>query len=308
MPAESIKTDKLTWVNITHAGKKEIDYLAQNFKFHSLDLEDSYASRYAQRPKINEHSNYLFLILLFPFYSRKRREIVAGEIDFFITPDHLITVHNEELIPLINFFNLCKINGKEKDKYLGQTPAKLLYEILNRLLLDCFPMLDHISLDIGNIEKKIFAGFERQMVKEILVIKRNIVNFRKTMQAHKDTIKKIIRVDSQYFLHEHLIIYYKDLIDHTKNIWDILENQKETIDALEDTNSSLVSFKLNDIMRILTIFSVIVFPLTLFANIFGMNTISTPIIGNRFDFWIIISTMLIASTGMLIYFRRKRWL
>jgi len=308
MPIETIKTDKVTWLNITQAGKKEIDYLDKNFKFHSLDLEDSYASRFAQRPKINKHSNYLFLILLFPFYNRKRREILTSEIDLFITPNHLITVHNEKLTPLINFFNLCKIDLEERNKYFNETPTKLLYEVLNRLLLSCFPMLDHISLDIENIEKKIFTGFERQMVKEILIIKRNIINFRKTMQAHKDTLKKILKINSQYFSGKQLNVYYENLIDHTKNIWDILENQKETINALEDTNNALVSFKLNDIVKTLTIFSVIVFPLTLFAAIFGMNATSMPIVGKPFDFWIILSIMALTSIGILIYFKRKRWL
>jgi magnesium transporter len=298
----------VTWLNVTHAGKKEIDYLAKNFKFHPLDLKDSYASSYAQRPKIDAQPDYLFLIFLFPYYSRKKREIIAAEIDFFITPTHLAMVHNEELAPLINFFNTCKINPLEKDKYMAESPAKLLYEILNRLEMECFPMLDHISIDIKNIENKIFAGYEKQMLREILIIKRNIVNFRKTMQAHKNIIEHIIKINSPYFPQEHLRDYYRDLIDHTKNIWDILENQRQTIDAMEDTNSALVGFKTNDIIKILTIFSVIVFPLTLFASIFGMNTVNTPLIGNQFDFWIIISIMFITSITMLIFFRKKKWL
>ncbi len=308
MPIETTKTNQVTWLNITSAGKKELDYLAKNFKFHPLDLEDARADRYAQRPKVNDQPNYLFLILLFPYYYRRGREIIASEVDFFITPKELITLHTEELTTLTNFFNTCKIDSAEREKYFGSTPAKLLYEILNRLLHGCFPMLDHISLDIENIEKKIFAGYERQMVKEILVIKRNIVNFRKTMQAHEDTMRRLLKIKSNYFDGGQLNIYYLDLIDQIKNIWDILENQKETIEALEATNNALVNFKLNDIIKTLTVFSVIIFPLTLLADIFSMNTRNNPLVGQPYDFWAVVGLMAIITLAMIYYFKRKRWL
>jgi magnesium transporter len=308
MAIETIKTGRLTWVNMTTAGKKEINYLARNFKFHHLDLEDSYASHYAQRPKIVEHPDYLFFILLFPYYSRRDREIRSAEIDFFVTPTHLITVHNEELAPLVNFFNHAKIDNKEKAKYLGGAPSKLLYEILNQLLLECFPMLDHISIDIGNVQRKIFSGFEKQMMREILVIKRNIINFRNAMHEHKKTIRKIIANNSRHFPGEELALYYDNLVDQAKNIWDILENQKDTIAALEDTNNALVSFRLNVVMKTLTVFFVIAFPLTFFAAIFGMNTVAMPIIGWPYDFWIVLGLMALTSAIIALVLKKKRWL
>ena len=99
------------------------------------------------------------------------------------------------------------------------------------------------------------------------------------------------------------------MIDKTKNIWDILNSQKEMIEALEDTNTSLVSFKLNDIMRTLTLFSVIVFPLTLLAAIFGMNTVnSMPFMDSPYGFWNIIGIMLLGSVFMFAFFKKKKWL
>jgi len=308
MAINTAKINGLTWLNVTNAGKKEIDSLAKNFSFHPLDLEDSYASHYAQRPKINEHKDYLFFILLFPYYDRKNREIMSAEIDFFITPTHLITVHNEELAVLDNFFNSAKANIQGKEKFTGATSSQLLYEILNRLLLGCFPMLDHLIIDVNNIQQKIFNGFERQMVREILVIKRNIINFRNTMQEHKKMIRKIMTNNSHFFPQSELTLYYHDLIDHTKNIWDILETQKETISALEETNNAIVGFRLNTIMKTLTVFFVIAFPLTFFATIFGMNAIHMPIIGQPYDFWIILGIMATTSLVITLFFKKKNWL
>jgi len=307
---QAIKTKKFTWLNIVNASGKEISYLKKKFKFSQLDLNDAYAHKHAQRPKLNMQSNYIFLVLLFPVYNRKTREITPAEIDVFITRDHLITLHYNQLTVLKSFFDICRKDRQERDLYFNENPAMLLYEILERLYVSLFPMTDHISIDINAIEKNIFAGREREMVKEILIVKRNIVYFRKIMQFHMNILHKFIKLELKMFSsqEEKIDAYYNDLTDHANAIWDILENYQETINALEDTNSSLVTFKLNDIMRTLTIFSVIVFPLTLLASIFGMNAKYTPIVGNNLDFWEILGIMAFASICMFAYFRHKKWI
>ncbi len=308
--SQIIKTKKLTWLNIVNASDKEITGLKKKFKFDQLDLNDSYAHKHAQRPKLNIRPNYLFLVLLFPVYNRKTREIAPAEIDIFITKNYLVTIHYNQILPLRDFFNTCLQNKKFAEGYFFQGSLMSLYEILDRLYVSLFPMLDHISIDINNIEKNIFGGKERQMVYETLVVKRNIVYFRKIMQAHKGILKKFINKKTLITDNspQKTSLYFDDLLDHTKNIWDILENYQQTIDGLEDTNTALVSFKLNDIMRTLTIFSVIVFPLTLMAAIFGMNVNYMPISGSDLDFWKIIGIMAIASMCMFLYFKHKKWI
>lgn len=305
-----VKSSKFSWLNIINASAKEIDYLKKKFKFHQLDLDDASAHKHAQRPKINVQSNYIFMVLLFPAYNRKTREIKPAEIDIFLTKDHLITIHYNQLAPLRDFFESCLKNKNERDLYVSENPAMLLHEILERLYVSLFPMTDHLSEDINNIEKNIFTGNEREMVREILVVKRNIVYFRKIMQFHRNILRNFIKVQLKIFgKHEMKIdTYYNDLFDHVHSIWDILENYQQTIDALEDTNTTQVSFKLNDIMRTLTVFSVIVFPLTLLAAIFGMNVSGVPILGGENDFYKIIGIMLVASISMYSYFRYKKWI
>ena len=305
-----IKTPRLNWINIINASEKEISFLQKKFKFDQLDLNDSFSHTHAQRPKLNIRPDYLFIILLFPVYNRKTREITPAEIDIFLTKNQLITIHYNQLAPLRDIFANCQQSAKIREKFLAPGSLMSLYEILDRLYGSLFPMLDHISLDINNIEKNIFAGKERQMVYETLVVKRNIVYFRKIMQAHKSILKRF--VNKKLFWADtnpdKTSRYYDDLLDHTKNVWDILENYQQTIDGLEDTNTSLVSFKLNDIMRTLTIFSVIVFPLTLMAAIFGMNVNHMPIAGSNLDFWKIIAIMAAASLCMFAYFKHKKWI
>ncbi len=307
----AIKSAKgnLSWINIINAKEKEIGYLKSKYKFKELDLNDSYAQQYAQRPKFHQRNNYFFLILQFPYYDKNKREIVAEEIDFFVTKHEIITVHKNNLEPIVTFFNECKKNKFVSEQYLGIDNAALLYEIIIRLQYYTYPILDHISVDIQNIERNIFADKERQMVNEILYIKRNILNIRKIMEAHKNVMQKIVKENIKFFPTQKQSIYYEHIIEHTKDIWGIMEGQKDMIEALENTNATLVSFKLSDIMRILTIFSVVLIPLTLLASIFGMNTVhAMPFIDSPYGFWLVIGIMFLLMLGMLSFFKSKKWM
>lgn len=297
------------WLNIVNAKREEISYLRKKYKFQEMDLRDSYANNIAQRPKFYSRNGYSFLILQFPLYNRKTRTVDAEEIDFFIGDGYIITCHKNNLPPIVELFNMCVADKFYREQYLVGDNITLLYEIVVRLQEYCYPIMDHMSLDVKNIENNIFNGREREMVREILLIKRNILNFRKIMEAHKDVLQKLMKTKITYLCTDQMKSYYSDLIEHTKNIWDILNGQKEIIEALEDTNTSLISFKLNDIMRTLTIFSVIVFPLTLLAAIFGMNTTNAmPFINHPFGFWIIICIMVLGALSLFIYFKKKRWI
>ncbi len=300
----------LRWVCIDATEQKQIDWLKQNFAFNELDLTDCLPS--SQRPKLTEYDDYIFMILQFPHYSSATGEIEASEIDFFIGRNFLITVHNNQLPPINELFR--KYNAKKKKEtgnHLGEHPAVLLYEILNDLLHYCFPILNHINQDIDAVETRIFNIDHNKIdiIREIMRIKHNIVYFRKAMQAHKSIIQKLINRSEKLFATHKLQVYYNNLVNHTKDIWDFLENYKDTINALHETHESLVSQHLNQIIKTLTIFSVVVFPLTLFASVFGMNTIdSMPFINSPYGFWFIIAIMILAMLGMISYFKHKKWI
>ncbi|MCR4280155.1 MAG: magnesium/cobalt transporter CorA [Candidatus Komeilibacteria bacterium] len=301
-----IKTARLTWLDFEEFGIAEADYLRETYDFHPLDIEDCLSP--SQRPKLDEYPNYIFMILTFPIYNREERSINSAEINFFIGPEYLITVNKRGLPPISKLFEQCQLNDTSREKFMDGNPTKLLYEILNRLQEYCFPMLDHISDDIDGLEKGIFRGRERQVVRHILSIRRNIVNFRKIMQAHRNVIRKLMTKNTKYFIPTSIDVYYANILEQTKDIWDILNNQKETIEALHSTNESLIYFQLNDIMRLLTIISVLIVPANLVASLFGMNTPLMPLVRHPYGFWMILGLMVIMILTLLIVFRKKRWL
>ncbi len=308
MSLAEIKANGLRWINIIDASKGEIDFLRNNFKFHPLDLEDCLTS--GQRPKIEKYEDYIFLVLIFPVYNHKTREIEPSEIDFFISQDYIVTVHDSNLPPINEICSACQNDKIKKEKYLKQGSAYLLYEILNKLLCYCYPMLDHMSIDIHTIEKQIFAGYERKMLSELLITRRNITDYRKIMQAHKNTLKKLSNVLRNHTIEikPRMIIYFNDLIELSKEIWDHLETFKESIEALQQTNESLISNRLNDIMKTFTTLSVIIFAMTLVATTFGIGAEDTPLVNMKLSFWIIVFLLMAVAGTMWQFFKKKKFL
>jgi len=299
--------DKLVWLNINNTGKDEIEFLRKKYNFKLSQLQASLAKATAQRPMVEQGDSYLFIILHFPIF--KEGSIVPAEIEFFIGHGYLITIHNNNIPTLNEFFNVCKKGDDSTLAYQYESSAVLLYEILEKLLLNCYSLLDKNSIRINDAEEIIFAQMQKRAVSSILSLRHNIINFRKIMQNHRNIIRKLTQMKSSIIPSQQIKAYYNKLIDHSKNIWEILEIQKEMIEVLNNTNESLMNYRLSNIMKTLTIFSVIVFPLSLLAAIFGMNVEDgMPFLGVKNGFWIIVAIMIVSCFFMLLFFEKKKWL
>jgi len=298
--------ESLKWVNIVNAGKNEIDYLRKNYNFDLSHLRSSASSVLSQRPVVIKDSKYLFLILHFPVF--RDGKIFPGEVDFFVGHGFLVSIHNNNLPALNHFFNFGKKSPDSLLSFSLESSAILLYEILGRLINDCYNLLDNNSLAINDVEDLIFSHEQKKAVEKILNLRHNIINIRKIMQNHKNILKQLMDMESSLVDKKAIKKYYENLIEDSKRIWEMLDNQKEMIEVLNNTNESLLNDKMTDIMKTLTIFSVIVFPLTLLAAIFGMNAKNMPFVDHPLGFWIIIGIMLFGSLIMILFFHKKRWL
>ena len=303
---KEVSTKKFVWLDISQATQSNLKYLKNEFDFDSSDLNDCLPTR--QRQKIHDRGNDVFMILQFPLYNRETKSIESSEIDFFIGKNYLITIHEDELAPLVDFFHICQTDPIMQSKLTSESVVSILHKLLHKLYVYGYPILNHINLDINQIEQNILEQTEEKTIRNVLLIKRNIVNFQKTMQSHRGILQKLMET-TRGWRPSKMDNDYNNLIVHTKDIWDYLTNYKDTINALHDTQESMISLKINEIMKTLTIFSVIVFPLTLLAAIFGMNTMnSMPFVDSSHDFWYIMGIML---TGMIImfgYFKKRKWI
>jgi magnesium transporter len=294
----------LRWVNIERPSSVDRAWLEEHFEFHPLDYEDV-ASR-NQRPKIDEYPDYLFIVLHFPVFDKTVGRLNAAELDIFIGPDYIITLPNSPLPPVEYLFERCRSSQEVREAMLSKGSGYLLYRIVDDSFDYCFPMLRKIGNKLERLEQEIFEGRAEEVVRDLSNSKQEIINFRKVIRPQRAVLRDLERTKQRY-LAEDLEIYFDDIVDASERIWDMLENYKEVVEALEDTNESVLSHRVNEVLRVLTAFSVVVLPLTLFASVFGMN-VDFPFEGSVAAFWAIIAGMLVVLVGMVTYFRRRGFL
>ena len=299
-----LSADGLTWVHAERPGALEVAYLDERFGFHELDLEDVLSKR--QRPKIDGYPEYLFVVLHFPFYDKSVRRLNAAELDVFLGPDFLITLPNAELLPVTHLFRRCE-DDPELRQELFRGSGYLLYHVLDDLFDYCFPILDKIGHKLDAIEDDIEQEeASHEIVRDISRAKQEIISYRKIVKPQRPTLRLLER-HVERFLPEDLELYFDDLVDASERIWDILDNYKEVVEALEATNESAISHRQNDVLRVLTVFSAVLLPLTLLASIFGMN-VDVPGDGTAGAFWVIVAAMVAVFSGLVAFFRWRRWI
>jgi magnesium transporter len=308
---EEISSGGLRWINIESPGSEERAWLEEHFEFHALDIEDVLSHN--QRPKIDEYPDYLFLVLHVPVFDRKAKRLVAGEIDLFLGPDFMITLPNQAVPPVEYLFERCRADDTLRHKLFARGSGYLMYRLVDDSFDYCFPMLRKIGNKLDALEEEIFEGRSEDVVRDLSNAKQEIINFRKVIRPQRPVLRDLENVKTRYLASDlDLEIYFDDIVDAHERIWDMLENYKEVVVALEETNESILSHKVNDILRVLTAISVIVLPLTLIASIFGMNLGlpggGDPATSSDSHFFIVVGIMLVLLVGMVAYFRKRHWL
>src|ERR671914_614892 len=302
-PAE-LQSSDLTWIHLESPDQEHASSLAERFGWHALDVEDVLSKR--QRPKIDDYPDYLFVVLHFPFYDKFVQRLNAAELDVFLGHDYLVTLPNVELHPVAHLFRRCQADEDFREQLFSKGSGRLLYEVLDDCFDYCFPILDKIGHKLDSIEDDIDEGRSEEIVRDISKAKQEIISYRKIIKPQRPTLRVLER-HVERFLPEDLELYFDDLVDASERIWDLLDNYKEVVEALEATNESAISHRQNDVLRVLTVFAAVLLPLTLVASVFGMN-VDFPGEGGAAAFWVIVAAMVAVFAGLVGFFRYKRWL
>jgi len=302
-PAE-LSANGLTWVHLDAPDSDSASELAERFGWHPLDVEDVLSKR--QRPKVDEYPDYLFAVLHFPFYDKAVQRLNAAELDVFLGPGYLVTLPTVELLPVTRLFQRCSDDPTLRESLFSKGSGYLLYHVLDDLFDYCFPILDKIGHKLDSIEDDIDGSRFEEIVRDISKAKQEIISYRKIIKPQRPALRLLER-RVERFLPEELELYFDDLVDASERIWDLLDNYKEVVEALEATNESAISHRQNDVLRLLTLISVTMLPLTVITGIFGMNVLF-PGEGTHTAFWLILGVMAVALAGMISFFRYKRWI
>jgi magnesium transporter len=296
----------LTWINVVAADVATAQGLAERFGWHPLDVEDVVSKR--QRPKVDDYEDegYLFAVLHLPVYDQAVQRLNAAELDLFIGHDYVVTIPNRELHPVTRLFARCESDEAFRDQLFARGSGRLLYEILDDLFDYCFPILDKIAHKLDGIEDDMFEGRSEEVVRDISNVKQEIISYRKIIKPERATLRVLER-RVEHFLPEELEEYFDDIVDAAERIWDLLDNYKEVVEALESTNESVISHRQNDVLRLLTVISVVLLPLTFITGLFGMN-VTYPGEATSIGFWSIVVAIIVTAAATLGFFRWKRWL
>jgi magnesium transporter len=297
----------LVWLNIEAPTALETEWLAEHYEFHPLDLEDV-LSRRRQRAKIDEYDDYSFIVLHFPRFDKRTGRLQAAELNIFVATDLLITLPNEPLKPISALWGRCVAREEERERIMSKGSGYLLYEIVDTMYDYCFPILDKIGFKLDALEDDIFAERSEEVVRDISNVKQEIINYRRIIKPQRPTLRQLER-HAQRYAPEDLELYIDDIVDKNERIWDNLENYKEVSEALEATNESVITHRLNDLIRLLTVLSAIILPLTLVTGFYGMNVDALPLAHH--GAWSVLFTVLVMAligAALIWFFRRKKWL
>jgi magnesium transporter len=299
---EVVEAEGLRWVNIERPRQSDRAWLEEHFDFHALDYEDVFSRN--QRPKVDEYDDYLFIVLHFPHFDKVVGRLNAAELDVFVGPDYVITLPNDPLPPLEYLFERCRTREDLRDQLFSKGAGYLLYKIVDDCVDASFPMLRKIGNKLDRLEEDIFEGRSKEIVRDISNAKQEIISFRRIVRPQRAALRDLEA--TKRYIPEDLEIYFDDINDASERIWDLLDNYKEVVEGLESTNESVISHRQNDILRILTVFSVVLLPLTLITGIFGMN-VRFPGFDTSEDWWVIIGVMIGLLVGVLGFFRYKKF-
>ncbi|MCX7709139.1 MAG: magnesium transporter CorA family protein, partial [Clostridia bacterium] len=301
-----IEFNGLKWIDIIKPTQTEMDMLKEKFDFHELLLEDCMTEH--QRSKVDDYDDYCFIVLHLPRYRKELFRLDSEEIDIFIGPNYLITLHEGELKPLVALSRMCQMKDEARENFMGEGSALLLYEIVKRLFDYCFPMIDKIGLMIDNIDKQVFRNKSKEMLESISRIKMQIINYRRIIKPLRPVILTLEKVIKKY-LPEDMDVYFDDITDKIEKIWDMLENYKEVVEAIDRTHESLTSQRINNLMRTFTTLQVIILPMVLVSGLFSMNVHGIPMSDNPWAFWIVFGMIFVPMgfISILMYIKKDKW-
>jgi magnesium transporter len=300
---QTLENHGITWINIDRPSLAEMQFLQERFPFHPLELEDCLSR--VQLPKLDESPQYIFLVLHFPRFDPQTRATHASQVSIFVGPDYVVTVHQGDLRPLVKLFHDCQNSEEVRSRVLGPTAGHLLYRVLDGLVDYCFPILNNLISNVEKIEDRVLDERSRDVIRELSYQRREVISFRRIIHPQTDVLEALEQRPIP-FLKARLDVYFSDLADHMRRIWNELEELKEVMESLQDSHQVIATYRTSEVMRMLTIIATIMLPLTVVTGLYGMN-VRLPLENDNVAFLVILSIMGIIGGGMLIYFRVRGW-
>jgi magnesium transporter len=301
---ETIKIGTLKWHHVLNPDEDDLQFFADTFHFHPLDLEDC-RSKLNQRPKVDIYDDYYFMILHFPNIEKSGKFLTTKEVKIFWGEDFVITIGSSHWVVMDMFKAAQEQEARKEDFEVGTSDA-ILYMILERLMRENMILLRKIGNDVEFLNAQLFILKARETIERISITRKNIILLNTIFKPQLPLFQKFEIGKIEGFA-ENMEDYWGNILDYYQKMWDMTEDYQELIEGLSKTFDSLQAHKINDIMKVLTFFSTILLPLTFITGLYGMN-VGLPLQDDPNSFFIVLVSMGVIVTIMLLYFKRKRWI
>jgi len=300
---DTIKFGTLKWHHIYQPSDDDLQHLLDDFHFHPLDIED--CKSYNQRPKIDIYDDYYFLILHFPYFDRQNKFLKTREVKIFWGEDYIITIGKSHWV-VRDLFQQAKHAADDDEKFQLASSDQMLYIVLEKLMIESMKLVRQIGSEVDSINRDLFTRKAERIIESTSIVRKNIILLNTIFKPQLRLFHKFESGEIEGYA-DNMEDYWGNILDYYQKMWDMTEDYAELIDGLSMTFDSLQANKTNEIMKILTLVSTILLPLTFITGLYGMN-IGLPFDNEPFAFIIIISTMIFIALFMLIYFKRKHWM
>jgi magnesium transporter len=290
------------WADLSSPTPDEAKLLASLFHFHELSIEDALSE--IHHPKVEAYDQYLYLILHGIQFRKGKHIFDTRDVDFFLGPNYLVTVHDGESRSIRHVREICTRNGHA----LAEGPAALLHRIVDEMVDNYRPEVEALSNRIGELERDVFDKPRPQLVRALLAVKRDIGSLRRVTLPERDVIGRIARREFR-LIPDEIVYRFRDVHDHLIRMSDEALLFHDRVSGLLDAHLSNVSNQLNSVMKVLTVITTIFMPLTFITGLFGMN-VDLPDLGfgAHATFWVLLLFMAGVVILMLWWFRHEKWL
>lgn len=294
-------TDKVLWLDVTGPDAADTRLFLEGFGFHPLSIEDLRQTH--STAKLDEYEDYVFQVVMVPFLIGTD-DIDLFEVEIFYTKGTLVTVHDRPWKPLDDLWaSVCRDPARE----LGLGAQRLYHNVVDRAVDGYFPILDLIDERVEGLEAEVFEATSRASVlPKLFRLRRSVRHLVRAARNQRESVQRLA-VGTVRSLRRETCYQFRDVHDHLILLHDSLEDHRETLGGLRDTYLGVVSNRMNEVMKSLTVFSVLLLPLAFLTGLFGMN-VPVPFGSHPYGFWIVLGICGAISAAMLRWMGRRGWL
>lgn len=295
-------TDEISWINIDGRDIKVIETIDDYFGVHPLVLEDIVST--GQRPKVEDYGAYLFLVLKMIYFDDKTDDLYSEQIGLVLAPNYVISFQ-EKPGDLFDPIRDRLRTAKGRVRQAGSD--YLMYCLIDAIVDNYFVLLERIGEKIDQLEKILMKDPHPKIPHRVHLLKRKIIFLRKQIWPLREVIGLLMRLETGLIVPD-TKLYLRDVYDHCTRVNDSIETFRDALSGLHDIYLSSVSNKMNEVMKVLTMFAAVFIPLTFIAGIYGMNFEYMPELRWRHGYFIVLGFMAFVTAGMIYFFRKNRWL